>query len=212
MGGERGLLGRGPRYPPYEKRVGWGSRLSVASQFHYFGQCPGLKEKPRGAVGYEYPSTPQCAQSRQPVRLKHLLVLPVLSRWHAEENAYYSLLVGASGSCLMSATSRTPAWFLLTRHWLSLVGTGLVTTAVLSWLFVLPMHSRGHHDDPYVGIVVFLILPAMFFIGLWLNRIGIYLSRRAIQQGRPDGECDRKVAIPQLAWFFGITVMAERSS
>jgi hypothetical protein len=51
--------------------------------------------------------------------------------------------------------------FVLTRHWLSLVGVALVTTAVVSWLFVLPLQIRGHVDNPYIGIVVFPIRPVL---------------------------------------------------
>jgi hypothetical protein len=51
-------------------------------------------------------------------------------------------------------------WYPLSRHWLSLLGAGLVTTAVISWLFVLPQHLCGHNDNPYVGIVVYFAIPA----------------------------------------------------
>jgi nitrate/TMAO reductase-like tetraheme cytochrome c subunit len=108
----------------------------------------------------------------------------------------------------MSATSNRPAWFLLTRHWLSLVGVALVTTAVISWLFVLPQQIRGHVDNPYVGIVVFLILPIVFFTGLVLIPIGVYLSKRQIRRGLTEAVFDRKAAVRRLAWFFGVTTLA----
>jgi hypothetical protein len=50
----------------------------------------------------------------------------------------------------------------------SLAGIALLATAVISWLFVLPQQIRGHVDNPYVGIVVFLLLPVIFFAGLAL--------------------------------------------
>ena len=101
-----------------------------------------------------------------------------------------------------------PAWFVLTRHWLSLAGVALVTTAGFSWLFVLPLSIRGHVKNPYVGIVLFLILPVIFFIGLALIPIGIYLGKRRIQQGLPDTAIDRKTALKRLAWFFAVTSVA----
>ena len=73
-----------------------------------------------------------------------------------------------------------PAWFVLTRHWLSLTGAALVTTAGISWLFILPLNIRGHVQNPYVGIVLFLILSAVFFTGLALIPIGIFLGKRQI--------------------------------
>ena len=106
-----------------------------------------------------------------------------------------------------TGTSR-PAWFVLSRHWLSLTGAALVTTAGISWLFILPLNMRGHVQNPYVGIVLFLILPAIFFTGLALIPIGIYLGKRQIQQGLADTAVDRRTALRRLAWFFAITTFA----
>jgi len=108
----------------------------------------------------------------------------------------------------MNDTSNRPAWFLLTRHWLSLVGAALVTTAGISWLFVLPQQLRGHVDNPYVGIIVFLILPIVFFAGLALMAVGIYLSKRHFREGLTEDAFDRKAALQRLAWFFGLTTLA----
>lgn len=102
----------------------------------------------------------------------------------------------------MSATSTRPGWFLLTQHWLSLFGTALVVTAVISWLFVLPLQIRGHASNPYAGIIVFLVLPVVFFAGLALVPIGVYLSKRQIREGLPQAEFDRKSALRRMAWFF----------
>ena len=108
----------------------------------------------------------------------------------------------------MNSTPDRPSWYLLTQHWLSLVGVALVTTAVISWLFVLPLQIRGHVDNPYVGIIVFLILPIVFFAGLALIPIGVYLSKRQIRDGLAGGTFDRRVALKRLAWFFGLTTLA----
>jgi nitrate/TMAO reductase-like tetraheme cytochrome c subunit len=107
----------------------------------------------------------------------------------------------------MSATSKRPAWFLLTQHWLSLLGVALVATALISWLFVLPQQIRGHVDNPYVGIVVFLVLPAILFTGLGLIPIGVYLSKRQIRRGLAEETFDRKTALQRMAWFFGATTL-----
>ena len=107
----------------------------------------------------------------------------------------------------LEPTSGRPVWFVLTLHWLSLLGAGLLLTAVISWLFVLPLQLRGHVDNPYVGIIVFLILPAIFFTGLLLIPLGIYLGKRRIRQGLTGAALDRKTALRRLAWFFGITTL-----
>src|SRR6266850_863884 len=112
----------------------------------------------------------------------------------------------------MNPPIKWPSWFVLTRHWLSLAGAALVTTAVISWLFVLPLQIRGHANNPYVGIVVFLILPAIFFVGLLLMPVGVYLARRQIRQSLTEPAFVRKVALQRLAWFVGIrTALARRS-
>jgi nitrate/TMAO reductase-like tetraheme cytochrome c subunit len=105
----------------------------------------------------------------------------------------------------MNSSPKLPAWLLLTRHWLSLSGAALVTTAGISWLFVLPLHIRGHVDNPYVGIIVFLVLPAIFFLGLVLIPIGIYLGKRGERSGLEEYSFDRKAALRRLGWFFGVT-------
>jgi nitrate/TMAO reductase-like tetraheme cytochrome c subunit len=107
----------------------------------------------------------------------------------------------------MNYPSNRPVWFLLTRHPLSLVGTALVTTAGMSWLFVLPLHIRGHVDNPYIGIIVFLILPVILFTGLALIPLGIYLNKRNLQKGLREVDFDRKTALQRLAWFFGVTTV-----
>jgi len=106
----------------------------------------------------------------------------------------------------MNPSPRELAWFVLTRHWLSLVGAALVTTAGISWLFVLPQQIRGHVDNPYIGIVLFLILPIVFFTGLALIPIGVYLAKHRIREGL-GSRFDRRVALRRVAWFFGITTL-----
>ena len=105
----------------------------------------------------------------------------------------------------MSVASNRPSWFLLTQHWLSLLGLGLLATALISWLFVLPLQIRGHASNPYIGIVAFLILPLIFFAGLILVPIGIYISKHRIREGFAQPAFDRHTALRRVAWFFAIT-------
>jgi uncharacterized membrane protein YozB (DUF420 family) len=107
----------------------------------------------------------------------------------------------------MSVPSNRPAWFLLSQHWVSLLGMALVATALVSWLVVLPQTIRGHVDNPYLGIIVFLIVPVIFFAGLALIPIGIYLGRRQIRRGVVAAELDRKKMLRRVAWFFGVTTL-----
>jgi hypothetical protein len=88
-----------------------------------------------------------------------------------------------------------------------MAGAALVTTAAISWLFVLPQQLRGHADNPYSGIVFFLILPAVFFLGLALIPVGVYLGKRRLRSSL-EAPFDRKAALQRLAWFFGVTTVA----
>jgi nitrate/TMAO reductase-like tetraheme cytochrome c subunit len=107
----------------------------------------------------------------------------------------------------MDTKNNRPVWYLLTLHWVSLAGSAIVTTAVLSFLFVLPIQVRGHVANPYIGIIVFLILPVIFFAGLLLIPIGIYLGKRHLQKDLVPHEFDRKATLRRLAWFFGVTTL-----
>jgi nitrate/TMAO reductase-like tetraheme cytochrome c subunit len=106
----------------------------------------------------------------------------------------------------MNPTPKTPSWFLLTRHWVSLLGLALILTAAISSLFLAPQQLRGHTGNPYSGILL-LILPAVLLLGLALVPIGVYLSKRQIREGLGQPTFDRKVALRRLAVFFGITTL-----
>ena len=96
---------------------------------------------------------------------------------------------------------------LLTSHWISLVGTALITTAGFLWLFALPAQARGHVDNPYTGIVLFLFLPLLFFLGLALIPVGAVLAKRRIAAGFSAPPPDRAAALRRLALFLGITTV-----
>ena len=105
----------------------------------------------------------------------------------------------------MSTPNDRPVWFLLTRHWLSVVGCALIATALLSLLFALPLRIRGDVDNPYIGIVVFFVLPLILFVGLAVVPVGIFIGKRRIREGLDKGPLDRKSALRRIAWFFAIT-------
>ncbi len=78
----------------------------------------------------------------------------------------------------------------LSNNVLSFVGVVLVTASVIFWLFLLPTMVSGEVDNPYTGILSFLILPAAFLLGLGLIPLGIWIASR---QGRPR-------VLPPLDW------------
>src|SRR4051794_9045901 len=70
----------------------------------------------------------------------------------------------------------------LANNWISLAGVVIVTTAGIFWLFLLPITLRGGTENPYLGILAFLTIPAPFFTGLAMIPLGIWLKRR--REGR----------------------------
>src|SRR5215471_15500572 len=100
----------------------------------------------------------------------------------------------------------------LSNNWISLAGVIIVTTATVFWLFLLPITLRGETENPYVGILAFLTIPAPFFGGLFLIPLGIWRKRR--REGRagiypPDFPAltwaNRELR--RLVYFVGVTTV-----
>jgi hypothetical protein len=101
-----------------------------------------------------------------------------------------------------------PLLVLLTSHWISMLGAALVTLAGFSWLFVLPLNIRGGPvSNPYIGLLVFIAIPMVFFAGLTLIPIGIALARRRVTETL-DEIADRRTAWRRAGIFFGVMTVA----
>ena len=62
-----------------------------------------------------------------------------------------------------------------------MLGAALVTLAGFSWLFVLPLNISGKGvSNPYIGLLLFIAIPIVFFAGLALIPIGIALAKRKV--------------------------------
>ena len=92
---------------------------------------------------------------------------------------------------------------LLTSHWISMTGVALVTLAGFSWIFVLPTNLRGHVENPYIGLLIFVAIPVVFFAGLILIPIGIALGKRRIAS-QLAALPDRRTAFRRAAIFFAV--------
>ncbi|HET9262107.1 MAG TPA: NapC/NirT family cytochrome c [Vicinamibacterales bacterium] len=71
----------------------------------------------------------------------------------------------------------------LARNPLSIVGGYVVTVAAGLFLAFFLVDLFGLHSNPYLGIVFFLIVPAIFVFGLLLIPIGMLLERRRQARG-----------------------------
>jgi nitrate/TMAO reductase-like tetraheme cytochrome c subunit len=72
----------------------------------------------------------------------------------------------------------------LARNGLSMVGAALVTLSAVLFLFVYLLDLFGMHTNPYIGIVFFLIMPAVFIFGLLLIPLGMWRERKARLAGK----------------------------
>jgi nitrate/TMAO reductase-like tetraheme cytochrome c subunit len=76
----------------------------------------------------------------------------------------------------------------LIRTPISVVGMVLTTISAVLFLVVFLADLFGWHTNPYIGIVFFLILPAVFLFGLALIPIGAWIERRRRARGRAPSE------------------------
>jgi len=91
-------------------------------------------------------------------------------------------------------------------HWLTGVGAALTTASAL--VFLALVFQRV--ENPYFGIVGFLVLPALFVLGLLIMPLGLFLASRRlggfgqlVQRAPEQGP--RAV---RLAWAFGFATLA----
>lgn len=72
--------------------------------------------------------------------------------------------------------------YYLSQNTLSLIGVVLTTSSAITligfWIYDFVLSGPPH---PYVGILIFLILPGLFLLGLVLIPIGILLRRRKLR-------------------------------
>jgi mono/diheme cytochrome c family protein len=106
----------------------------------------------------------------------------------------------------MKDPQKRPILVALTSHWITMAGVTLVTLAGFSWLFVLPVNFRGHVGNPYIGLLVFIAIPAVFFVGLALMPIGIALSRRRVVAELMTTQ-DRRIAWRRAGIFFAVMTL-----
>src|SRR3954449_11553172 len=66
---------------------------------------------------------------------------------------------------------------------ISLAGGAITSAAGVTMIgyWLVGLFGRPN-DNPYLGIIFFLILPAVFILGLLLIPVGVYLRRKKLQQ------------------------------
>ena len=91
---------------------------------------------------------------------------------------------------------------LFTSHWLAMVGLGLVLTAIVAWLCLIPAQLRHGQDNPYIGVATAAV-GGLMLGGVVLAPIGLYLGRRRLSR-LAASVADRKTAWLRFAVFLGV--------
>ncbi len=65
---------------------------------------------------------------------------------------------------------------LLTCHWLTMTGTAMTTASAVLFVTLL----AGRLDNPYIGLLLFIVLPALFVFGLVLIPAGLYRKSKHV--------------------------------
>lgn len=82
------------------------------------------------------------------------------------------------------STFRDFLW-LATRHWVSAIGVVLTTLSTIAFLAELALELSGQARGNYRGIVSYVILPAVFLVGLIMIPIGLRILRKREKAGKP---------------------------
>lgn len=71
---------------------------------------------------------------------------------------------------------------MLRSNWISSTGAALMTLALMAGITISALHSAGGEwGGPYMGIVLTVLLPAMFALGLVMVPLGLFLYRRRLR-------------------------------
>ena len=86
----------------------------------------------------------------------------------------------------MSFRDRVLPWLhpatYFTSNIVTLAGAVLTTSAAITMLIVWLFESIGQDVNPYAGIIIFMILPGVFVLGLILMPAGVAWERRRLRQ------------------------------
>ena len=77
----------------------------------------------------------------------------------------------------------------LGRHPLAIAGALIATVSAVAFIALLIAALVGLLNNPYAGLVVFVVIPAFFVLGLLLIPLGMWLQRRKLRS-HPDAAVD----------------------
>jgi hypothetical protein len=75
----------------------------------------------------------------------------------------------------------------LVRHPVALAGAAIATASAVLFIALVIAALAGLFDNPYAGLVVFVVIPAAFVVGLLLIPLGMRLQRRRLARDPAAG-------------------------
>ena len=100
--------------------------------------------------------------------------------------------------------ARRPLIAVFTSHWLTMVGLGLVLTAIVMWSCLLPAQLRHGQDNPYVGLAT-TAAAGILVLGAVLAPIGLYFGRRRLRLRMSEALAEPKAAWRRFFAFLAVT-------
>ena len=68
----------------------------------------------------------------------------------------------------------------LVRHPVAIAGAVITTASAVVFIALVIAAFAGLFENPYAGLVVFVVIPAFFLVGLLLIPLGMRLERRRL--------------------------------
>ncbi|HXV76037.1 MAG TPA: NapC/NirT family cytochrome c [Candidatus Polarisedimenticolaceae bacterium] len=76
----------------------------------------------------------------------------------------------------------------VTRNPVSLLGTAITTASALVFCGLFAIELTSRHENPYLGILSYMVLPGLFVVGLVLIPIGAARARKKARAAAARGE------------------------
>ncbi len=75
----------------------------------------------------------------------------------------------------------------LLRNYVSFIGTAIVAASLASVTLLFLIEITSETENPYIGILTYIILPSIMIFGLVVMALGAILERRRRRRGDPEG-------------------------
>ena len=98
----------------------------------------------------------------------------------------------------------------MTRHPLSLTGAAIATASAILFLTFFTLELVGFEGHPYFGILAYLVIPALFVLGLLLIPLGLRRARlRVVKRGEefPVLDLNRAQTRSRFLIFVALTMI-----